>query len=107
MVRWIEMKLGMEIGLGTGHIDPAAPPPKGPKGHSPQFSAYICCGQTAGWIKVPLGTELGFGPGDIVLDGDPLGVSYCVWSLDDTMNERSVCLLPSAPLLPALAQPSQ
>jgi len=43
-----------------------------PKGHStPQFSAYICCGQIAGWIKMPLGTEVGFGPGDFVLDGDP------------------------------------
>jgi len=70
-VGWIEMKLGMEIGLGTGHIDPAAPPPKGPKGHSPQFSAHICCGQTAGWIKMPLGIEVGLGAGHNVLDGDP------------------------------------
>ena len=42
-----------------------------PKGHSPQFSAHICCGQTAGWIKMPLGTEVGFSPGDNVLYGDP------------------------------------
>jgi len=42
-------------------------PPK--KGHSPQFSAHICGGQTAGWIKMPLGTEVGLDPGDIVLDG--------------------------------------
>jgi len=42
-----------------------------PKGHSPQFSAHVCCGQTAGWIKVPLGREVGLGPGDIVLDGVP------------------------------------
>jgi len=41
------------------------------KGHSPQFSACVCCGQTAGWIKMPLGMEVGLGPGDIVLDGDP------------------------------------
>ena len=47
---------------------PSYPPPKG---HSPQFSAHVCCGQTAGWIKMPLGTEVGLGPGDIVLDGDP------------------------------------
>jgi len=39
------------------------------KGHSPQFSAHVCCGQTAGWIKMQLGTEVG--PADIVLDGDP------------------------------------
>jgi len=47
------------------------------KGHSTallQFSADVCCGQTAGWINVQLGTEEGLGPGDIVLDGDP---SYC------------------------------
>jgi len=38
--------------------------------HRPQFSAYVCCGQTAGWIKMPLGKEVGLGQGDIVLDGD-------------------------------------
>jgi len=66
------MKLGMEVGLGPGHIvldGDSAPPP--PKGHSPQFSAHVCCGQTVGWIKMPLGREAGLGPGDIVLDGDP------------------------------------
>jgi len=41
------------------------------KGHSPQFSAHICCGQMAGWIKMPLGMEVGLGAGDFVLDGDP------------------------------------
>ena len=46
---------------------PSSPPPKG---RSPQFSAHVCCAQTAGWIKMPLGTEVGLGPGDIVLDGD-------------------------------------
>ena len=42
----IKMKLGMQVGLGPGHIvldgDPAPPPPKG---HSPQFSAHISCGK--------------------------------------------------------------
>jgi len=65
------MLLGMEVGLEPGHIvidgDPAFPK----KGHSPQFSAHVFCGQTAGWIKMPLGTQVGLGPGDIVLDGDP------------------------------------
>ena len=42
-----------------------------PKGHSPQFSAHICCGKMAGWIKMPLGRTVGFNPSDIVLDGDP------------------------------------
>jgi len=32
-----------------------------PKGHSPQFSAHVCCGQTAGWIKMPVVTEVGLG----------------------------------------------
>ena len=41
------------------------------KGHSPQFSAHICCGQMAAWIKMLLGMELGLSPGDFVLDGDP------------------------------------
>jgi len=60
------MKLGMQVGLGLGHIvldgDPAP---------HPQFSAHICCGQMAGWIKMPLGVEVGLSPGDFVLDGDP------------------------------------
>ena len=66
------MKLGVQVGLGPGHIvlggDPAPPPPKG---HSPQFSAHIRCSQMAAWIKMPLCMELGLGPGDFVLDGDP------------------------------------
>jgi len=45
------------------------PSPK--RGHSPQVSAHIYCGQTAAWIKMPLGMEVGLGPGHIVLDGDP------------------------------------
>ena len=63
----IKMKLGRLVGLGHGHIvsdgDPAPPPPKG---HIPQSSAYICCGQMAAWIKMPLSMELGLGPGDFV-----------------------------------------
>jgi len=42
-----------------------------PKGHSPQFSAHICCGQMAGWIKMPtVRMEVGLGSGDLVLDED-------------------------------------
>jgi len=61
----------MDVGLGTGHIvsDEDLAPPR--KGHSPQFSAHVGYGQTAGWIKMPLGTEVGLGLGDIVLDGEP------------------------------------
>ena len=43
-----------------------------PKGHSPQFSAHICCGQMARWIKMPHGMEVGLCPSDITLDGDPV-----------------------------------
>jgi len=48
---------------------PSSPPQKG--GQSPQFSAHLYCGQTAGCIKMPLGMEVGLSPGDSVLDGDP------------------------------------
>ena len=65
------MKLRVQVGLGPGYIvldeDPAPPPPKG---HSPQFSAHICCGQMAGWIKMPFGMEVGLSAGDFVLAGD-------------------------------------
>jgi len=68
------MPLGMEVGLIPGNFvfdgDPATPPRKG--GGTPQFSAYVYCGQMAGCIKMPLGTEVGLVPDDIVLDGDPL-----------------------------------
>jgi len=56
--------LGMEVGLGPGHIvldgDPALLPRKGAQPR-PNFSAYACCGQTAGWIKMPLGREVDLG----------------------------------------------
>jgi len=67
-VGWIKMKLGMEVGLGPGHIvldaDTASPLQKG---HNPQVSAHVYCG----WIKMPLGVEVGLGPGHIVLDESP------------------------------------
>ena len=69
----IEMKLGVQVGLGPGHIvldgDPAPLPERGTA--TPQFSAHICCNQMAAWIKMSLGMELGLGPVDFVLDGDP------------------------------------
>jgi len=50
---WIKMALGMEVGLGPGHIvidvDPAPPPQKG--GRAPDFLAHFYCGQMAGCIK--------------------------------------------------------
>ena len=41
----IKMKLGTEVGLVHGHSSPA------PKGHSPQFSAHVYCGQTVAHLS--------------------------------------------------------
>ena len=41
------------------------------KRQSPQFSAHLYCGQTAGCIKMPLDMEICLSPRDFVLDGDP------------------------------------
>ena len=72
MAGWINMKLGMEVGLDPGNIvldgDPA-PNPK--KDTAPKYSARVYRGQTAGRIRIPLGTEAGLGLGHIVLDWDP------------------------------------
>jgi len=66
------MPLGMEVGLIPGDIvldgDPASPPLKG---HSPQFSANVRCGERTGWTKMALGMGLGCGPGNFVFDVDP------------------------------------
>ena len=88
MVARIKMKLGVQVGLGPGHIvldgDPAGcikmvhggrpqPPAPSKKGAElpPQFSAHFYCVQTAGCIRMPLGMELGLSSGDFVFDGDP------------------------------------
>jgi len=67
------MALGMEVGLGPGHIvldgNPAPLVKKGDR--PPQFAAHVCYGQTAVCIRIPLGTEVGLSLGDFVLDGDP------------------------------------
>ena len=66
------------------------------KRHSnPQFSAHVCCVQTAGWIKMSLAVGVGLGPGHIVLDGDssPKGhspspiFSPCLFWLNGWMNQ--------------------
>ena len=65
-VKWIKMKLGVEVGLGAVHIvldgDSASSPPKG--------HMSVNCGQTPGFSKTPLGREVGLAQGEIVLDGD-------------------------------------
>jgi len=97
MAAWINMSLGMELGLHPGDFlldgDPV-PPPKRGQSPPPQFPAHFYCGQTAGCIKIqdatdiaifvlkrdvklqltkmPLGADVGLSPGDFVLDGDPV-----------------------------------
>ena len=69
------MPLGTEVGLGPDDIvldgDPATISTKRERSPSPQFSAHVYCGKTAGWIKMALGMDVGLGPGHIVLDGVP------------------------------------
>jgi len=63
----INMKLGIQVGLGPGNIvSDGEPAPLPQRGTVSKFSAHICCGQMAGWIKTPLGIEVGLGPGDCV-----------------------------------------
>jgi len=67
-----KMKLGMQVGLGPGHIVlDGNPAPLPQRDTVPHFSAHICCDQMAAWMEMSLGVELGLGPGDCVLDGDP------------------------------------
>jgi len=67
------MPLGREVGFSPsdivlhGHL--ASPPPKGGEA-SPQFSADVYCGQTAGRMKMPLSTEVDLSQGHILLHGD-------------------------------------
>ena len=66
------MPFGTEFGLDLRDIvldgDPALPPLKA---QSPQFSANVRCGRTAGWTKMVLDMAVGLGPGDFVFDGEP------------------------------------
>jgi len=69
------MKLGMQLGLGPGHIvldgDVGSLPQRDRVPPIFDFSAHIYCRQTAAWIKMPLDMEVGLGTGHIVVDGDP------------------------------------
>jgi len=62
------MEVGLSLGDNVLDGDPAAP---SLKGHNPQFSANVRCGQMAVWTKMPLGMEVGLGPGDFLFSGDP------------------------------------
>jgi len=65
--RWIKVVLGMEVGLGRGHIlldgEPAHLPKKGAE---PLIFGPFYCRQTAECIKMPLGMDVGLSPGDFV-----------------------------------------
>jgi len=70
-VGWIKMKIGVQIGLGSGHIVlDGYPDPPPQRDTAAQFWAHICYGQMAGWSKTSLGMEVGLDPGDFLLDGD-------------------------------------
>jgi len=54
---WINMSLGIEPRRLCVTWGPRSPSPKG-QWSSPQFSAHVYCGQTAGWMKLVLGMEV-------------------------------------------------
>ena len=48
---WIEVPLGSEVGLVSGHIVLDGDPLPSPNGLEPQILAYICCGQTVAHLS--------------------------------------------------------
>jgi len=67
------MALGVEVGLGPGHIvldgDRAHLARKRVRAPTPIFGPFLF--RPNGWMhQIPLGTEVGVSPGDFVLDGD-------------------------------------
>ena len=46
------MPLGIDVGLGTGHIVLDADPARPQKRHSPLFSAHVYCGQTVAHLSM-------------------------------------------------------
>jgi len=72
---WMNMVLGMEVGLSPENFvldgDPVHFPQKGAD-PNPQFSAHFYCSQMARCIKMSLCMDVGLSPGDFVLNGDPV-----------------------------------
>ena len=88
------MKLGMQVGLGPGHIVLVHTQLRlSQSGTAPQFSVHICCGQMAGWIKMPISREVGLGPSDIVLDGDPHCVPFFLEKGNRALNFRPMFIV--------------
>jgi len=69
----IKMKLGTQVGLGTGHIVSDGDPCSSLSPRAPNFRPISV---VAKWLdgsrfKMPLGMEEELGPGDFVLEGNP------------------------------------
>jgi len=64
------MKLGLQVGLGRGHIVLDGDPARFPKKRAEPSIFGPCL--MAAWVKMPLGMEVALGPSDFVLDGDPV-----------------------------------
>jgi len=73
-VGWIKLKLGMQVGLGPGHmvLDGNPAPPERGINRAAQFSARICCCQMAAWIKMPLGRQVCLGQATLCWMGTQL-----------------------------------
>jgi len=90
------------VGLGPRHIvlygDPAPPQEKGEAQTPPhtQFSAHVCCGQTAGWIKLSLGTEVGLSKGQNGYTVRmPIGMYYRIGSHWRHLGEQANTIISS------------
>jgi len=69
------MSLGVEVGLGPGHIVLDGNPASSPMGHSPSRLSFWPMSVVAKWLEGSrcylVGREVGVSPSDIVLDGNP------------------------------------
>jgi len=75
------MALGRKAGLRPSDIvldGDSAPLTQKVAEAPPQFSAHVCCGQTAGWMKMLFGKVVGLAPGHIVLDRGPAPPPPCL-----------------------------
>jgi len=74
-VTWMNVKLGMGVGLGPGDIALDGNPAPLRKGaQHPRYSAHVYCYQT----KMPLATEVGLVPDHIVLAAPPPILGPCL-----------------------------
>jgi len=70
---WIKVPLGMEVGLGPGHILLHGKTATY-RGTLPNFRPISVVAKRLdhGWINIPLGREVDLGPSDTMLDGTQL-----------------------------------